>query len=315
MYNELAEKLNGAYTSQCLLPVTLCEAGKTIRMLKNPFGLLKADWRKIAGNLSLSSLSKAGANLWLEGIYGWKAAYSDMKGISNAISETMRTNPADQQQALESRFSVSHTEETQDDWQYSHGKTEETWIAIRPDYFGGPQGPDEGYFRIRGTRYSTWRVGCRQVNDIARRWGRFERTSRAFGLTPSNVLDVLWELTPYSFVIDWFVDPQALWHLPETFARLHQMDARDLHYSQKIGCICAMQMVFGLRVPPPWEGVWGWDYKGGGSLGTANLEMSAYMRTLGAYSWPQVISSCTGSGLSALKSASGISLILQRALK
>jgi hypothetical protein len=59
--------------------VTLAEAQKTIRMIRNPFNLLRTNWRKLCRRETALSLHKKAANVWLEGQYGWNSFWYDVK--------------------------------------------------------------------------------------------------------------------------------------------------------------------------------------------------------------------------------------------
>jgi len=85
----LASLVRGLVESRSLLAVSLQELPKTIRMVRNPFGLLKTNWRQLAKGFSASKLAKTGANLWLEYQYGWNAAHYDLSNFSVALAKWM----------------------------------------------------------------------------------------------------------------------------------------------------------------------------------------------------------------------------------
>jgi len=120
-----------------------------------------------------------------------------------------------------------------------------------------------------------------------------------------------------SFVVDWFVDPLGLWHLPGNMQRLNQSDVSNLGYSTKKSCAFTAQML--IRDQYPWGGTeWAYSTPNGrkpGSVSSTQGHYRLYDRRVGVPDWPSLITSLTGSGLSALKDVTGVALALQRFMR
>jgi len=315
--SQLATKLNGGLSRQSLIGASVMEARKTYAMIRNPFNLLKADWRKIAGKDSAKSLAKSGANVWLEANYGWRSAYLDVRGISNTADTLYKTSPEELQEELDDRYSVSQT----DKWSgerlcYQWYDNTYGWPSWNDgENYNFPDQPARLRVRVESQNV-TRRVYCRQQMAVAKRWSRSRRFLNAWGMDTSSIADVLWELAPFSFVIDWFVDPLGLWKLPGSIMRLSQTDVSSIGHSEKVeSCFRAQGL---LHSGYPWYGT-PWGYKIGawrlpskttGSLGRHHV----YGRWLGLPNWSDLLSSLTGSGLNAFKTISGSALTVQRLL-
>jgi len=314
MYNELSSKLNGVTSSQTLLPVSIAEMAETVRMIKNPFGLLKKDWRKIAGHSTPASLAKEGANLWLEYQYGWKAFYGDLKSVAKTGKELLNTPPTGSG-GLSSRLGASrHGSTSMGSWGYSSGSGSN---YFPPDYSAGPySNAGDGGARCRQIGAGvTASVGCYQVNNLAQRLSKTQRTLRAWGLDAGSMLDVMWELTPFSFVVDWFVDTKGLWSLPFSMWRLNRPDVRDLHYTIKKVARVQVQAVFPtvFQMVEPWGSHPGIaPTSSSGELGSAYPQLSEYYRVSGLPSFSSFLGALNTQGLSSTRTVSGISLAVQK---
>lgn len=327
---DLSKKLNGSHSEGLLLGVTFAELRKTIAMIRNPFGLLKADWRKIVRNLSASSLSKKAANCWLEGQYGWKATYRDIKVAAKTYESWDKRLQLDPWELLYDRYSISTKEEYGcGQWVYPLGRSEADWTGKRDNYTGSypyylGRGGDVRIRILRNT--AKYNVGCHQNLDVAERWDRTRAALNALGLDLSSMVDTLWELVPFSFVVDWFVDPLGLWHLPGAINRLHRQDVEMPSYSMKFERAYTAQSYFNWPLYfGPVTGSLGqqspWTYKTieqflpGGHMTSTEGRSVLYRRYSGFPDLSALLSSLAGFGLSTLQGISGASLAIQRALR
>jgi len=285
-------------------------------MIKNPFGLLKTDWRKIAGSSPARTLSRRAANVWLEGNYGWGAFYSDLKSIRATGQDLLGTPSSNLSAAMSSRFGVSRRYTSgMTEWGYSYGGNP-AWFA--QDYTGVPY-TNNGQARCRQiSAEASCTIGCYQINNLAQRMSNTQRTLRAWGADSGSILDVLWELTPFSFVVDWFVDMKGLWSLPYNLWRLNSADVRDLHYTVKRTAYGEVQAVVGASYPlmDPWcNHPDASPTSQSGQLGTATPSFTEYNRVLGLPSFPTLVNALNGQGLSATRTLSGIALGIQKLLR
>lgn len=196
---DLMNKLIGeAKKSNFSLPVTLAEADRTVRMVRNAastiagtifdlrrgnlssalsrLGLLTtASQRRRYGSAYAKDPSRAAANAWLEYQYGWKPLLGDVKNAAEALAEAVSRN----------------------------GDSMTTRVTA---YIG-----DTLIQRINGAvigsspfTTGTLHINCRRKRKAV--W-RFKPRSAdlpgLFGMT--NPFEVIWEIVPFSFVADWFL--------------------------------------------------------------------------------------------------------------
>jgi len=196
LYADLAAKLNGSVQCGSMIAVTACEAAKTIAMVRNPFNLLKPNWRSIAGKSPLSRLVSKASNVWLEGLYGWKATANDVRTAAKTVSALSRYRSSDPSEGLETRLSFRNVQTVSgDQWLYPNGWSSADWPwssgDIRQNNVPG------GKTQVRlllSDRIQTSSVACRQINGIAKRFDRTMQVLDAFAFTGASILDVLWEI-------------------------------------------------------------------------------------------------------------------------
>lgn len=312
--SELVGKLDGMIQEGTLLGVTLMELGKTVAMIRNPFNLMRTDWRSVVSKLTARDLASKSANLWLEHRYGWNAMYSDLKSFAKTWNKCAVQTPDLGSPHYSERYSVSSTE-TLSPPSPLYSKSASSWNAWLA---AGIWNTDGGSRVLFGTKSATSRITCRQLR---RQYSPFERAYKklhAFGIATQDILPTLWELVPFSFVVDWFFDPSGLGY-PLSKLRLQQGDIRDLCYSTKVVQEFSVQMncYFGTllyTLSGPWTGKVATsanrmyiDYRNGSS--------TFYVRYPGLPAAANWLENCTNAGLSSLQSISAVSLILQKALK
>jgi hypothetical protein len=168
----------------------LATMSSTVRMLRSPFsgaGNLIRKMRKHRNkNLkkSGSNLLKANGETWLEYRYGWKPLMADIESIMNHI---IRSNNN------EKRRFVGRS--TQSETTYSDQNVD---VRLRGDF---------QYLVIKGT-YSKEEILRCSAGVIAEidAASAMKELSEAFGFGLHAIPATLWELTPYSFVVDWFAN-------------------------------------------------------------------------------------------------------------
>lgn len=164
------------------LGVMMGEARKTLSMVTNRIRTLVAFYKALRrGNLRYAyyvvtgrsigvSSGRTAAELYLELQYGWRPLIDDVYGGAEQIRKGLRENSL--------LFSVERT----------------VTDPVNPEGFFGPTGS----LITEGTAKESYRVklwGC--VTD--------EFLSGASTLGLINPATIAWELTPYSFVIDWLL--------------------------------------------------------------------------------------------------------------
>lgn len=171
---------------------TLKDLDSTVRMLRHPFkgslDLVKkiGKYREKYLKKSGSNAAKAGANAWLEYRYGWKPLLLDMDQIVEYSHRKRDMGQGTRRVAragdrLERKASESFVHA-------SYPTTGAGWY-----YTGGTQKNQE----LRVNAGVIFRVQNRTTS---------EGLAKLLGIRPRDVLPTLWEMTPYSFVVDWFVN-------------------------------------------------------------------------------------------------------------
>jgi len=315
----LGNLVKGLIDGKSLIAVTLKELPQTIQMVRNPFGLLKADWRKIAGRASARTLAKKGANLWLEYQYGWKSSYIDLKNFAVDSGKYMVSVQRYQDQALRrySKSSVSlcsALSPTVSDGQWAD------WRSVFTTTSFGWKSP---VCRIVfGPTQVKANVGCWASDHLCDQVTRLYRFLYAYGATGDQLLTTLWEMLPYSFVVDWFVNMNRVINLPmyeQSVKTLSSAQVQRLGFSTKVEIPYSVQIMLNT-MSNYWTGTynafpWWAVYGQGPSPNQTSVSgvISNYRRTTGL---PTAgVSIFAGKGLSASQFASGFSLLLQRILR
>lgn len=236
LLDQLASSVSGQHNSAAMLPVTLWEAVKTIEMLRNPFNLLKPNWRRKVRKLTARDLCNKSSSIWLEGYYGWKSMFQDISQVATAAAEYLY-GPAVQnlQEYGAERFSFTkNVKHAQDSVRYTVGTTASEWNywyqTNQIPYF--PNSP--GLARLVDVNEQvSYTLGCNQIHDAYQRIQQANRLLRLAGVSNwRDVRDCLWEVVPFSFVIDWFVNTRGIWAKPNMW-RLQQTDIKNVGFSTR----------------------------------------------------------------------------------
>lgn len=171
-YNQALGRLYEQIRGDVDLSIDLAEMHKTQSMMKQTL--------KGMSNLALTfrkmkrSNPRDWGNLWLEFTYGWKPLASTIYGgLKRALTQDPSTVRWLRSSAME-RFEFATVDRTTT----SGGYTQTT----RKTYgFNGVK--IKAFYNVQGDR----------LDQLA-------------GFTSLNPVSIAWELTPYSFVVDWFVD-------------------------------------------------------------------------------------------------------------
>jgi len=169
VYNKALSRLHDQVRGKVDLSIDLAEAHKSASMVKKALkGIALA--AHTFGKMRRSNPRDWG-NLWLEFTYGWKPLASSIYGT---IEEWNRPKHP--------FYTVVATASERD---FTSGST----VFISPG--------------VRRVYFSSLTRRCRIVSRYAIAQTELDRLS---GYTSLNPVSIAWELMPYSFVVDWFLD-------------------------------------------------------------------------------------------------------------
>jgi hypothetical protein len=169
--------------------VAFGELGETLRMLRSPakalFGgiwdYLRAVRKRTKGpRLKPPDAKRVISDTWLEYAFGWKPLYYDIKGAAEALSVTLN--------------GYTPNEYIYDKW-------------FDGSSVPGPVGSVDAvdiHYSQRGLFVSECRV--KYSGSISHTPPTYPPFLDAFGLTWGDFAPAIWELIPYSFVVDYFTN-------------------------------------------------------------------------------------------------------------
>jgi hypothetical protein len=178
------------------------ELGKTIQMVVRPAKTLRNKVGSLIGRLAKarkrttdsSSWKKAAADTWLEGTFGWKPLISDVQNGAIALARTVEKDVL-----LRHQFRCFGQHESP---------------VLTTTGFAGPIGYDSSspiYFhmdrrvtsRSQCILYGVWSTKLQSPEVAASAAWRLATLS---GLSWADVPPQVWELIPWSFVVDYFIN-------------------------------------------------------------------------------------------------------------
>jgi len=206
----LANSVNYLVSSRSQLLVSFWEARKTWRMVRNPFGLMRGDWRARCEKRTISQLAKRGANLWLEYQYGWKSLLYDLSNFCVAAArfsvDVQRYHTHQQLRRYCQNVTVVPTPK-------SPSTSDAVWNAntqqVYTDSFSDWWSTEPIRIKYDAEKYQ-YRVGATGVDNSNKAMNQFRHYLSYFGLDPTQWLATIWEIIPYSFVVDWFVNTKSI---------------------------------------------------------------------------------------------------------
>ena len=178
LYNRVLSDVLGQIRSEIDLSVSIAEAGQTKKMFKGAQSILnyvlsfrRGRWKEAYRDfLRDGPVAKKAGSRWLEYQYGWKPLAQDL--YDTAIQLARNFEPL---MIAEARATESKTE-----------------VFDGVAYLGVP----EKVSRLQSQRVYM-KVRYKPSSDFNNLLSNF---------TSLNPASIAWELTPYSFVVDWFVD-------------------------------------------------------------------------------------------------------------
>lgn len=214
LVNQVGQQLDGHISTGQNLLVDIFQMAQTVRMFKDPFGL-----RKLASArspLPLSKVLKLPANAYLEVQFGWKNIKRDLEAIASVWRE-VREHQDFLRRTVDTYTSVASRQAS----------------TVYPSTVGSTLQPYGQLMRLQPKLASVERIACFSL-DIRRTrqqmiWSKFDQIISRLGAR--DVASALWDLVPYSFVVDWFTHVNRL--VQQTPIAWNQYDLRYIGYSTK----------------------------------------------------------------------------------
>lgn len=181
------------FNSKCLAAQTSLQAQVSLGELKESIGMIQDRSKKIAngienyfstlrkrrGRLSRAAIVKMLADSWLEYSFGWKPLVADIDGAAKALAKSQYQRPARQFV----RFTAS-------------GNASQSGQPTSQSFAGN---------------YTVTRISQRRKSEVfVKYYGIVDAPSdrnyilKQFGWTWDDFVPTVWELIPYSFLVDYF---------------------------------------------------------------------------------------------------------------
>jgi hypothetical protein len=186
LVSQVGDRLSGTMDAKSNILVTIGEGIKTLAMFKSPFKALTS--LTTHGSKTIKDLVHAGASSQLEYIYGWRSLYNDIVALIT-LHHRVKThiNNLRAMTGVEQRMSTRQVDGS-GAWPWRQRSYQGCKIEFRIS-------------RIeRVAVFSAHYVLDEAVNHIT----AFEHYMDALGV--KNVAEAVWDLVPYSFVVDWFIN-------------------------------------------------------------------------------------------------------------
>lgn len=283
LVDQVGMQLDGHMATGQNLLVDLMQITQTVGMFKDPFSVRKIS--KAVDKLSLSKIAKLPAGAYLEYKFGWENIYRDIMQVANVWSEVRQ-----HQNYLEATASkyVSAAARSQD-------AVSNPSSGLKTLYVNS--GSQTKIKLTRATQTACFSLDIKRTEQ-ARRWSKIDQVCSRLGAR--SLAEALWDVVPYSFVVDWFTHVNRMIRQRKT--DFNSFDLRRVGHSVKTD----------------WYGSCDWTatvsgYQGSksasGSTGESRFQ-SEYTR------YPGIPSGCSSVGLfgnlNKTQIAEGLALIVQR---
>lgn len=198
LVSTIGDEINGHMQASSNMLVNAAQWSQTVGMIKNPFGLLRRDWRPAVKKFSAGRLAKDGANVWLEYRYGWSNLYRDLIAVAKARKEV--------------QDHLAYLRRTDGSW--ASVSQNQTDVRVPSSSLISSVGSSPNLCRwYLDSVKRTCRVSCDVYREKAyERIGEWELICQRLGL--NDWIEAAWDAVPFSFVVDWFIDIAgvAKWH-------------------------------------------------------------------------------------------------------
>lgn len=214
LVSSVGSRCDGKMSASTGVLVSLAEMSQTVGMIKNPFGVLRKNWRRAAKSNTARELSKGAANIWLEWRYGWKNLYRDIKATSVAYQEV--------------RNHILYLAQTSGSWTGISESEIQSAGAGSVILSTGTSSNGTTWTVDSFTRKAIFSLDCYQEETVSK-FTELELLMQRLGA--NNVVEALWDLVPLSFTVDWFFDVARLTALNPIY--FNRLKTRQVGFSVK----------------------------------------------------------------------------------
>lgn len=220
LVDQVGSQLDGRMQTGQNLLVSLVQLPQAIGMLKNPFNLKRLS--KLKFKKPLGVLLKTPANAYLEYLYGWKNLERDIRALANVFQEVRRHKDYLSKTAYQYASCSCSIEDTVPN--SSHVGTLS---------FGSGNGWSISIDRTHDVRKCSFSLDVRRTQS-ALLWSSLDLAYQRLGL--GDIVTALWDLIPFSFVVDWFIHVDRF--LGKDSINWSTHDLRRIGYSIKYETYC-----------------------------------------------------------------------------
>jgi len=193
-WGNLSENAKAAFVQKCISRISLAQGGtiigeirKTIDMIRHPAQLLRNSLQdylyvvknRAKGFKTVRKKNKIVAGTWLEFTFGWVPLIRDVQDASRALARVVSNIPP-----LE-KVSVTVKDESTDIVAGSYSVGQSSWSF-----------DNVTKTQVKSACYGAINLSVSRPTSVL----------SAFGLRPHDFFPTVWELIPYSFVIDYFTN-------------------------------------------------------------------------------------------------------------
>jgi len=216
LVDQVGTQLDGHMLVSQNLLVSLMTIGQTISMVKNPFGGL-SKLRKLSKDASLSNLLRTGSSAYLEYRYGWLNFKRDIDALTNVWRE-VRNHMAFLEKTVNKYTSLSkRVTDTVD------GSSLCSFSTLGSDQTGSVL-----LYLKEVRRTAAFSLDVKR-DEASLRIGQMDHVLRRLG--SGEIAEALWDLVPWSFVVDWFTHINR--YVRQAPILWNSADLRRMGYSTK----------------------------------------------------------------------------------
>lgn len=220
LVDQVGQQLDGRMLSSQNMLVSISQVMQTVGMFKNPLQLRKL--RRLVGTgKPLSKVYRMPANQWLEFQFGWKPLVADIKALYNVWSE-VRQHQAFLKSAVDKFTSIASRNQREIVNPNLTGLTAKSVFGGRGTFTLNPK-------CSRVIARDCFSLDLRRTAAMAS-WSTMDQVFSRLGCR--DVVEALWDLVPFSFVVDWFTHVNRF--IEQRSIEWNRFDIRFMCYSSKV---------------------------------------------------------------------------------